>query len=123
MIYRASSVKAALEKMEKRGGLTCNGLEDLICPATHLVLENGKDGRSCYDVAPDKCPSAVKKNCKRVVHIYNDRSKKRLYSTLHFYYTLSAKSRDGFIDADDHPLGALIRKGNISPDELDPIEP
>jgi hypothetical protein len=122
-VYSADSVKIALEKMEKRGTHACNGLEDLVCPATHLLLEkNGGGVRKCNNMPPDKCPNALKKDCKRIIHIYNDRTKTRLYRTLSFYFTISDKSRKGYIDKDDNPLKTLIDRGDISVDDLECLD-
>ncbi|MDR2693494.1 MAG: hypothetical protein LBB74_04680 [Chitinispirillales bacterium] len=118
-VYSADSVKTALEKMEKRGKCSCNGLDGLVCPATHLLLEKEGGGmRKCNNAPPDKCPNALKRNCKRVIHVYNDKAKTRLYRTLSLYFTISGNSRKGYIDKDDNPLNKLIDRGDISVGDL-----
>jgi hypothetical protein len=122
-VYSAKSVKVALEKMEKQSNHACEGLDKLVCPAPHLLLEAlAGCTRRCDNVAPSLCPSARKRSCKRVVHIYNNKAKTRLYCALFLYFTISDKSREGFIDAEDNPVKALIRKGDILLEDLDCLE-
>jgi hypothetical protein len=123
-VYSADSVKMALEEMERYGKRACKGLDTLHCPATDLVLdkEYGGNGRKCNDAPPDKCRYAQKRGCRRIIFIYNDKAKTRLYCMLPLYFTISDKSRKGFIDSEDNQLGALIRKGDISVDHLEALE-
>jgi hypothetical protein len=122
-VYLADSVKIALEKMEKRSNRACKGLDDLVCPATHLLLESDGGGvRKCNDAPPDKCSNARKRDCKRIVFIYNDKAKTRLYCMLPLYFTISDKSRMGFIDSEDNQLNALIKKQDIYVEDLESLD-
>jgi len=122
--YSADSVKVALEEMERRSNRTCKGLDSLICPAVDFILdrEYGGDGRRCNDMPPDKCPYAQKRSCRRIIFIYNDKAKKRLYSILPLYFTISDNSRRGFIDVEDNRIKALIEKGDLSVSRLEVLE-
>jgi len=100
MRYTASSVK---RELETTSAFTLKG--EIGCPQDSSWTPNGNT--PCTGV-PDTCDYAQEQTCKQVINVYDQVTGCKL-SFLPFYFTISSKNLDGFIDANDQRLALVIR--------------